>query len=108
MPGDAALQRCINPSCASTFGIDQTLVACAKCGGLLDIEYDWSRLPAPKSLSYFEHRWSTKGTEAEGRADFSGVWRFRELMPFYRSEADIVTIGEGRTQLQDANLLAQR
>src|SRR5688572_29315924 len=59
---DAAFQRCINPSCAATFGIDEVKVACSKCGNLLDIEYDWSRLPAPKSLSFFEHRWSTKGT----------------------------------------------
>jgi threonine synthase len=70
--------------------------------------YDWSRLPIPKSMHFFEHRWATKGAEADGRADFSGVWRFRELLPFYRSEADIVTIGEGRTQLQDADLLARQ
>src|SRR5687768_5196207 len=105
---DAAFQRCINPSCAATFGIDEVKVACSKCQSLLDIEYDWSRLPAPKNLSFFEHRWSTKGTEIEGRIDFSGVWRFRELLPFYRNEADIVTIGEGRTTLQQADLLARQ
>jgi threonine synthase len=102
-----ASQKCINPACGMTYGVDQALVACTKCGSLLDIVYDWSKLPVPKSLSYFEHRWATKGTDDAGRADFSGVWRFRELMPFYRTEADIVTIGEGRTQLQDARLLAR-
>src|SRR5439155_639999 len=40
--------------------------------------------------------------------DFSGVWRFRELLPFYRREDDIVTIGEGRTVLQQADLLAKQ
>jgi threonine synthase len=105
---DTVFQQCINPSCAATFAVDDSRVSCAKCGGLLDIQYDWSRLPAPKSLSFFEHRWSTKGTEIEGRIDFSGVWRFRELMPFYRNEADIVTIGEGRTTLQQADLLARQ
>jgi threonine synthase len=74
----------------------------------LDIRYDWSRLPAPRSLSYFEHRWNTKGTGTAGRLDFSGIWRFRELMPFYRSEDEIVTIGEGRTVLQNADLLARQ
>ncbi len=83
-------------------------MSCAKCGSLLDIRYDWSRLPVPKSLSFFEHRWSTKGTEIEGRLDFSGVWRFRELMPFYRTEADIVSVGEGRTVLQQADLLGRQ
>ncbi|HTW94018.1 MAG TPA: threonine synthase [Tepidisphaeraceae bacterium] len=102
----AAFQQCINPDCAATFDVGDTLVACRRCGGLLDIRYDWKKLPVPKSMSFFEHRWATKGTEAEGRADFSGVWRFRELLPFYRNEADIVSIGEGRTVLQQADLLA--
>src|SRR6266487_2486858 len=101
-------QQCINPDCAATYAIDEVKVACTRCGSLLDIKYDWSKLPVPKSLNFFEHRWSTKGTEAAGRADFSGVWRFRELMPFYRSEDQIVTIGEGRTVLQTADLLARQ
>ncbi len=105
---DAAYQQCINPSCATTFGIEEVKVACSRCGSLLDINYDWTRLPVPKKLDFFEHRWSTKGAEAEGRADFSGVWRFRELLPFYRTESEIVTIGEGRTVLQDAELLARQ
>jgi threonine synthase len=105
---DTAFQQCINPACSATFGVEQTLLSCSACGSLLDIRYDWKKLPVPKSLGFFEHRWSTKGTEAEGRADFSGVWRFRELLPFYRDEADIVSIGEGRTVLQQADLLARR
>ena len=105
---EAAHQQCINPACGATYSVDEARVSCIKCGGLLDIKYDWSKLPVPKNLSYFEHRWSTKGTGAEGRNDFSGVWRFRELMPFYRSEEQIVTIGEGRTVLQTADLLAKQ
>ncbi len=104
----AALQKCINPDCGSVYPIDQVHVACPKCGNLLDVVYDWSHLSVPKSLSFFEHRWMTKGTQTEGRLDFSGVWRFRELMPFFREEADIVTIGEGRTILQRADLLARQ
>jgi threonine synthase len=104
----AAFQQCINPECGTTGAIDQIKVACDKCGGLLDIRYDWSRLPLPRSLSFFEHRWITKGTQMQGRLDFSGVWRFRELLPFYRSEDEIVTIGEGRTVLQQADLLARQ
>jgi threonine synthase len=105
---DAAFQQCINPACGQTYSVEEVKVACTKCGSLLDIKYDWSRLPPPKSLSYFEHRWATKGTETEGKIDFSGVWRFRELFPFYRTEQDIVTIGEGRTALQTADLLAKQ
>ncbi len=104
---DRAYQQCINPACLATFGVDEVHVSCNRCGSLLDIKYDWSRLPVPKSLNYFEHRWATKGSEVDGRLDFSGVWRFRELMPYFRSEAEIVTIGEGRTMLQNATLLAR-
>src|SRR5208282_4596228 len=86
----------------------QVLVACPQCGGLLDIRYDWEKLPKIKGLGFFEHRWSTKGVGVEGTLDFSGVWRFRALLPFYREEDQIVTIGEGRTCLQQADLLARQ
>ncbi len=105
---EAAFQQCINPACNSTFAVEDVRLSCGKCGSLLDIKYDWSKLPVPKNLNFFEHRWSTKGTGTEGRLDFSGVWRFRELLPFYRTEDDVVTVGEGRTVLQSADLLAGR
>ncbi|MCC7205651.1 MAG: threonine synthase [Phycisphaeraceae bacterium] len=110
---DVAFQKCIHPDCGATYGVDQTLVSCPACAkvgrsSLLDIQYDWSRSVVPKSFAAFEHRWMTKGEHGEGALDFSGVWRFRELLPFYRQEADIVTVGEGRTNLQEANLLAKQ
>jgi threonine synthase len=105
---DTAFQQCINPSCRATYAVGDVKVACTKCGSLLDVLYDWKRLPLPKSLSFFEGRWATKGRGGAGRLDFSGVWRFRELLPLYRSEDDIVTIGEGRTVLQTADLLARQ
>lgn len=104
---DFAFQQCINPDCSATYAVDDIRVACAKCGGLLDINYEWNRLPRVRNLSFFEHRWSTKGSGVEGQLDFSGVWRFRELLPFYRSEDQVVTIGEGRTVLQRADLLGK-
>src|SRR5690554_5616540 len=104
---DPAFQKCINPTCAATYSVDEVLVACRQCGSLLDVEYDWPRLNPPKRLADLENRWKTKGAEVAGRLDFSGVWRFRELMPFYRTNEDIVTIGEGRTILQSADLLAR-
>ena len=67
------------PRLRGTYGMDEVHVACTRCGSLLDIRYDWDRLPVPRSLAFFEHRWDTKGTGTQGRLDFSGVWRFREL-----------------------------
>jgi threonine synthase len=107
---DAAFQRCINPRCAATFGIGEVLVACPRCGGLVDVCYEWEKLGPGRLRGFevFEKRWATKGVELAGRLDFSGIWRFRELLPFYRDESEIVTIGEGRTVLQNATLLAKQ
>ena len=108
---DLAFQQCVDPDCEATFGVEAVLVACPDClkrgrHSLLDVRYDWSRTAVPRSFSYFEHRWMTKGEHGQGRLDFSGVWRFRELLPFFRTDSEIVSIGEGRTNLQKANLLA--
>ena len=103
---EVAYQQCINPDCGRTFGVREVWVACPSCSCLLDVRYDWSRIEVPKSLRYFESRWGTKGLRSTGRLDFSGVWRFRELLPFARDE-DVVTIGEGRTSLRQPDLLAR-
>ncbi len=100
-----AYQQCIHASCAATYGLDEVLFRCPQCGNLLDVRYEWDRIPVPKALSDFNRRWSTPGRSPEARADFSGVWRFRELLPFARLE-DIHTIGEGRTLLQQADQIA--
>ncbi|MDR3621405.1 MAG: threonine synthase [Paludisphaera borealis] len=95
---EAAYQQCLNPSCSATFGIDEAHFSCPKCGDLVDVVYDWDRLPVPRALSDFEAKWSR-------RLDplcFSGVWRFRELLPFAPADR-IVTIGEGQTLLQRAD-----
>ncbi|MEX2389794.1 MAG: threonine synthase [Phycisphaeraceae bacterium] len=108
-----AYQQCIDPDCRASFDIAEVHVACPVCAkqnkqSLLDIRYDWDQARPPRSFDAFEKRWMTKGEHGQGRLDFSGVWRFRELMPFYRDDANIVTIGEGRTNLQDAQLLAKQ
>ena len=90
-----AFQHCINPLCGATFDVAEVLTSCPDCGNLLDIDYDWDKLPVPKSLRDFEARWANR----HNPLDVSGVWRFRDLLPFARDE-DIVTIGEGQTILQ--------
>src|SRR5438034_930491 len=98
---DLAFQRCINPACRATVDLADTAFHCPKCGGLLDVAYDWNRLPVPKSLAHFESKWSRR-TEP---LDFSGVWRFRELLPFAKDE-QILSIGEGQTLCQRADGVA--
>ena len=69
-------------------------VDCGVCGNLLDVVYDWDRVRPPTSWKFFEQKWSRRYDPL----DFSGVWRFRELLPFAPDE-QIVTIGEGQTLL---------
>lgn len=59
------------------------------------MDYEWDRVPVPHALAEFEQRWTSRNRPL----DFSGVWRFRELLPF-APEDMIVTIGEGQTILQ--------
>ena len=75
---DFAHQSCISPLCGASFAVDETLTACPDCGSLLDLSYDWDRLPLPKSLREFEARWSNR----RNPLDYSGVWRFGDLLPF--------------------------
>jgi threonine synthase len=103
---DKAYQQCINPDCAATFSIDEVHFTCPKCGQLLDVQYEWDRLPVPDRLDFFEGRWATKGLRTQGRLDFSGVWRFRELLPFAPLDR-VVTIGEGRTILEQNDRVAR-
>jgi threonine synthase len=98
---DAVCQRCIYPDCAATVGVDETAFTCPRCGGLLDVAYDWERIPPPKSLREFEAKWA----ERANPLSFSGVWRFRELLPFAAPE-QVLTIGEGQTILQCADGVA--
>lgn len=75
---------------------------CPQCGDLLDIRYDWDRVPVPSALKEFEARWANRRQPL----DFSGVWRFRELLPFAPPDK-IVTIGEGQTILQQSASVAR-
>lgn len=98
-----AYQQCINPDCQATYDVLQTLTGCSKCGDLLDIKYQWDQAHLPKNLKDLEHRWHNRRFPL----DHSGVWRFRDLLPF-ASDAMICTIGEGQTFLQNATCLARQ
>ncbi len=97
-----AFQQCIHPNCAATFDVGQVLTSCPNCGSLLDVCYDWNLIPVPASLTEFQRRWVTRFNPV----DFSGVWRFRELLRFATDE-QIVTIGEGQTILQQNDQLGR-
>ena len=99
---DIAYQKCIRKSCGAEFDIREVHIACPKCGDLLDARYRWDRVDVPTSLAALEDRWR----ERRDPLNFSGVWRFRELLPFAGRD-DIITLGEGQTILQQADLVAE-
>jgi threonine synthase len=68
---------------------------CERCGGPLDVAYEWPRLTVPQSLAAFERNWARRNDPY----CFSGVWRFHELLPFAPLE-QCVTVGEGQTLLR--------
>lgn len=94
---DLAFQQCVMPACGATYDVSEERTSCEACGALLDIAYDWDRLPVPGSLKDFEKKWARRNEPLER----SGVWRFRELLPFAPDDK-IVTIGEGQTPLHSS------
>ena len=98
----AALQKCINPECGAEFECSETFFKCPKCAELLDIRYDWDKIEVPGKLIDFARRWATR----DDRLDFSGVWRFRELLNFCDDEYK-VSIGEGQTILEQNDAVGE-
>jgi len=93
-----AVQRCIQSECGATYGIRERIYVCPRCGGPLEIEI---RPSAPVSAAAeLKKSWAARAVSREPR-DVSGVWRYRELLPFEDS-VPIVTLFEGHTPLYDA------
>ncbi len=102
MSADAAFQKCINPGCGAEFDCGQVFFKCPKCGELLDAQYNWDKIEVPDKLDDFGKRWASRSNPL----DFSGVWRFRELLNFCEDKYR-VTIGEGQTILQQNDAVAR-
>jgi threonine synthase len=97
-----AVQRCILPKCGAQFGIREALLVCSQCGGPLEVRLSGESLAHHANLKSL---WAARRGSLEPR-DRSGVWRFRELLPFEEG-TPIVTLGEGNTPLYDAPRCAE-
>ncbi len=86
--------RCNSPECANTLELHAGALACPKCGDLLEVVIDRpERDPGDLKKVWRERRFSYNPL------DQSGVWRFREFLPFDYAESDIVTLLEGNVPL---------
>lgn len=70
-----AIKKCINPSCALIYDINNDIYRCS-CGSLLDIKY--SKRPERELVEIFYQRRNHGGNIYNE----SGVWRFRDLINF--------------------------
>ena len=77
--------------------MDARLYVCSRCGGLLDLDRPESISVNPTSL---RELWLTRRASFDPR-DRSGVWRFRDFLPF-PADATVISLGEGNTPLYDA------
>jgi threonine synthase len=70
--------------------------ACPDCGGLLEVGYEFDEADPAR----WPELWRRRGRTEE--ADRSGVWRYRELLPFLANDQAPITLGEGSTPLVSA------
>jgi threonine synthase len=91
------VQHCIESDCQTDQGINERVYVCPRCGGLLDIERAKGNVDGAKSL---RELWRDR-LSSSAIGDRSGVWRFRDFLPFDDDTA-IVSLGEGNTPLYDA------
>lgn len=76
--------------CGARYSRADVVYTCRKCGGLLDIKYDYSKVDAERIV--------------KGKGE--GVWKYRELLPFDDGTKPI-TIHEGNTPLYRCDRLAK-
>jgi threonine synthase len=91
---EKCVQRCINPACGATFGLRERIYVCSGCGGTLEIDLSLAALP---DFGATRNLWAARAASRDPR-DVSGVWRYRELLPFH-DPVPFVTLFEGNTPL---------
>jgi threonine synthase len=97
-----AYLACVEPACLRPQKFDQKSHQCVFCGGLLEVRYDFP----PSSPETLRRLWRDRRS-SNAPADRSGVWRFRELLPFLAPDAPIISLAEGSTPLIEAERAAE-
>jgi threonine synthase len=88
---------CFESRCRARFPITEVIYNCPRCGGLLECAYPGrSADPATLKRTWRERRMSN------AKLDQSGVWRYREIIPFLDNFDSVVSLREGNTPLLDA------
>src|SRR5579862_396612 len=93
---------CFEERCRARLAITEVIYNCPRCGGLLEAAYGpLERAPAELKRIWRERRTSNAPLEQ------SGVWRYREMIPFLESYDGVVSLREGNTPLLRAPRAAE-
>src|SRR5579885_1973263 len=93
---------CFEEKCRARFPITEVLYNCPQCGGLLEATYDQPE----ESALMLRRTWRERRT-SNAPLDQSGVWRYREFIPFLSNYSCVVTLREGNTPLLESKHAAQ-
>ncbi len=88
---------CHSPTCGRRYELSEIVYSCGNCGSLLEVVNSFEDASADRLKSLWQQRRTSLA-----KVDVSGVWRFREMLPFVTDTARIVTLPEGNTPLFDA------
>ena len=93
---------CFDERCRARYPITEVIYNCPRCGALLEAVY---RQPA-QSADELKTLWRARRT-SNAPLDQSGVWRYREFLPFLSGYQGVVTLREGNTPLLEARQAAR-
>ncbi len=88
---------CFDERCRARFPIDALIYNCPRCGALLEVVYP----PPEQSAAELKTLWRNRRL-SNAPLDQSGVWRYREFIPFLDDYRRVVTLREGNTPLVEA------
>jgi threonine synthase len=92
---------CFEHDCGVRLEITEAIYNCPKCAGLLEV-----RLTGEADAARWKKIWRERRMCSQP-LDQSGVWRYRELLPFDGQESAVVSLREGNTPLLDAPRAAE-
>ncbi len=93
---------CFDATCGKRYKLSEVIYSCPNCGGLLEVANSFDGVDTRRLRTTWERRRTSRL-----KIDVSGVWRFREMLPFVSDTERIVTLPEGNTPLFDAPGAAQ-
>ena len=93
---------CFEQQCGARFPIIEPIYNCPACGGLLEVRFTEARLDPQQ----WKKTWRERRTSND-MLDQSGVWRYRELLPFDDHYDAVTSLREGNTPLLNAPRAAE-